>query len=68
MRLKRKIMKPALIHLITAARPNFMKVAPVYRALRHQDWCQTMLVHTGQHYDVEMSEAFIRDLQLPSPQ
>ena len=55
------------IDLIAAARPNFMKVAPLFHALRGQPWCKLRLVHTGQHYDKNMSEAFFRDLKLPSP-
>jgi UDP-N-acetylglucosamine 2-epimerase (non-hydrolysing) len=53
------------IHLIAAARPNFMKVAPLYHALNETDWCKPLLVHTGQHYDDNMSAAFLRDLNLP---
>jgi len=60
-------MKPAVFHLIAAARPNFMKVAPLYHALAKQDWCKPVLVHTGQHYDFNMSDAFFRDLGLPEP-
>ena len=55
------------IHLIAAARPNFMKVAPLYHALAAQSWCSTHIVHTGQHYDANMSDAFFRDLRLPTP-
>ncbi|MGH8125967.1 MAG: non-hydrolyzing UDP-N-acetylglucosamine 2-epimerase [Rhodanobacteraceae bacterium] len=55
------------IDLIAAARPNFMKVAPLFHALGKQPWCHVRLVHTGQHYDANMSEAFFRDLGLPSP-
>ena len=55
------------IHLIAAARPNFMKVAPLYRALARESWCSPCIVHTGQHYDANMSDAFFRDLQLPEP-
>jgi UDP-N-acetylglucosamine 2-epimerase (non-hydrolysing) len=55
------------IHLIAAARPNFMKVAPLYHALKPQPWCEVSIVHTGQHYDANMSDAFFRDLQLPQP-
>src|SRR5215510_7509371 len=55
------------VHLIAAARPNFMKVAPLYHALAAQDWCETRIVHTGQHYDANMSDAFFRDLRLPTP-
>lgn len=55
------------IHLIAAARPNFMKVAPLYHALSRAEWCRPALVHTGQHYDPAMSDAFFRDLALPAP-
>jgi UDP-N-acetylglucosamine 2-epimerase (non-hydrolysing) len=60
-------MKPIVLHLIAAARPNFMKVAPLYHALAKQGWCKPVLVHTGQHYDFNMSDAFFRDLALPEP-
>ena len=55
------------IHLIAAARPNFMKVAPLYHALAAESWCTPAIVHTGQHYDANMSDAFFRDLRLPEP-
>ena len=55
------------IHLIAAARPNFMKVAPLYHALSREPWCHPHIVHTGQHYDANMSDAFFRDLRLPVP-
>jgi UDP-N-acetylglucosamine 2-epimerase (non-hydrolysing) len=55
------------IHLIAAARPNFMKIAPLYHALAGEKWCRTSIVHTGQHYDPNMSDAFFRDLRLPDP-
>ena len=55
------------IHLIAAARPNFMKVAPLYHALKRTTWANPILVHTGQHYDVNMSDVFFRDLKLPAP-
>lgn len=42
-------MKRLRIDLIAAARPNFMKVAPLFHALRKEPWCQLRLVHTGQH-------------------
>jgi UDP-N-acetylglucosamine 2-epimerase (non-hydrolysing) len=58
---------PAEIHLVAAARPNFMKVAPVFRRLRAVDWARPILVHTGQHYDRQMSEVFWRELALPAP-
>jgi UDP-N-acetylglucosamine 2-epimerase (non-hydrolysing) len=55
------------IHLIAAARPNFMKVAPLYHALKQERWCEPLIVHTGQHYDENMSASFLRDLNLPEP-
>ena len=55
------------IHLIAAARPNFMKIAPLYHALRGESWCHAQIVHTGQHYDYNMSASFFRDLKLPEP-
>jgi UDP-N-acetylglucosamine 2-epimerase (non-hydrolysing) len=55
------------VDIIVAARPNFMKVAPLWHALARAKICQTKLIHTGQHYDFSMSDAFIRDLDLPSP-
>lgn len=55
------------IHLIAAARPNFMKIAPLYHALRKEAWCRPVLIHTGQHYDANMSDDFLRDLGLPEP-
>jgi UDP-N-acetylglucosamine 2-epimerase (non-hydrolysing) len=59
---------PAItVHLIAAARPNFMKIAPLYHALAREAWCTPQIVHTGQHYDANMSDAFFRDLGLPKP-
>jgi len=53
------------VHLIAAARPNFMKVAPLYHELTKSTWAKPVLVHTGQHYDINMSDAILRDLKLP---
>ncbi len=56
------------IHLIAAARPNFMKIAPLYHALAAaDDWAAPVIVHTGQHYDANMSDAFFADLRMPPP-
>jgi UDP-N-acetylglucosamine 2-epimerase (non-hydrolysing) len=55
------------IHLIAAARPNFMKIAPLYHALKKTDWARPILVHTGQHYDHNMSDAILADLGVPEP-
>src|SRR5215469_11144033 len=63
----RKRVSPKIVHLIAAARPNFMKVAPLYHELAGQSWCTARIVHTGQHYDANMSDAFFRDLRLPEP-
>ena len=59
---------------VVGARPNFMKVAPIHRAfLLHNEsmssdkQIQHLIVHTGQHYDYNMSDAFFRDLELPKP-
>lgn len=51
---------------VAAARPNFMKVKPVLDALERQG-AETVLVHTGQHYDESMNEVFFRDLGLRRP-
>lgn len=55
------------IHLVCAARPNFMKVAPLYHALRKEAWAKPVIVHTEQHYDRNMSGAIFTDLGLPEP-
>jgi UDP-N-acetylglucosamine 2-epimerase (non-hydrolysing) len=55
------------IHLIAAARPNFMKIAPLYHALKSEKWAQPVIVHTGQHYDLNMSDVFFEDLGIPEP-
>lgn len=52
---------------VVGARPNFMKVAPLCRALKKYKNVKHVLVHTGQHYDVRMSEQFFRELDIPSP-
>lgn len=44
-----------------------MKIAPLYHALKREAWAKPVIVHTGQHYDMEMSDAFFRDLDLPKP-
>ena len=54
-----------VLHVV-GARPNFMKAAPVHRALAVRDADQ-LLVHTGQHYDLNMSRVFFDELELPEP-
>jgi UDP-N-acetylglucosamine 2-epimerase (non-hydrolysing) len=59
---------PRQICFVVGARPNFMKAAPVLRALAEiEPDFETLLVHTGQHYDDAMSDVFIRELALPEP-
>jgi len=62
-----QMVKPLRVHLIAGARPNFMKVAPLFHALSRQAWCDPVLIHTGQHFDANMSETFWQDLALPRP-
>ena len=53
---------------VVGARPNFMKVAPIVAAMKKRpDRFQPLVVHTGQHYDASMSDAFFVDLELPEP-
>ncbi|HWN11083.1 MAG TPA: UDP-N-acetylglucosamine 2-epimerase (non-hydrolyzing) [Pyrinomonadaceae bacterium] len=53
---------------VVGARPNFMKVAPIVQAMkRRKQEFAPLVLHTGQHYDAAMSEAFFRDLELPAP-
>ncbi len=56
-----------IVHLIAAARPNFMKIAPLYHELKKRPGLDPMVVHTGQHYDLNMSDVFFKDFQLPDP-
>jgi len=56
------------IILVAGARPNFMKVAPIWNQLvKNPDLFDPILVHTGQHYDDQMSQIFFRELNLPKP-
>lgn len=55
------------IHLIAAARPNFMKIAPLWHEIYNDGELKPVLVHTGQHHDENMSGSFFRDLNLPTP-
>jgi len=52
---------------VVGARPNFMKIAPIYRAAVKHEGIEFFLVHTGQHYDGGMSDVFFDDLGLPQP-
>jgi len=58
---------PISICHVVGARPNFMKAAPVMRALASYSSVRQILVHTGQHYDVNMSDVFFQQLGMPAP-
>jgi len=59
---------PGGLACIVGARPNYMKMAPLLRAFAdHPGLPHSVLIHTGQHYDVAMNERLFRDLELPSP-
>ena len=56
------------LHLIVGARPNFMKMAPLYRELSlYSENYESLIIHTGQHYDEKMSKLFFNDLDMPKP-
>ncbi len=55
-----------ILHVV-GARPNFMKVAPVHAAFREHHIIRQTLVHTGQHYDANLSDIFFEQLQIPRP-
>lgn len=56
------------IYLVGGARPNFMKIAPLWHEFkRRESRFETQIVHTGQHYDYEMSEVFFKNLRLSEP-
>ncbi len=58
---------PLTILSVVGARPNFMKLAPLARQLARRGEVRHVIVHTGQHYDAEMSEIFLTGLDIPRP-
>ena len=52
---------------IVGTRPNFIKMAPVISVLKKQPGIKTIFIHTGQHFDKEMSDVFFNELDLPAP-
>jgi UDP-N-acetylglucosamine 2-epimerase (non-hydrolysing) len=56
-----------ILDLVAGARPNFMKLAPVVRALAAERSVEFRIVHTGQHYDPSMNEVFFEELGIPAP-
>jgi UDP-N-acetylglucosamine 2-epimerase (non-hydrolysing) len=55
------------VFLIAGARPNFMKIAPIARTFEKQNPIQYKIVHTGQHYDQNMSDVFFDELGIRNP-
>lgn len=55
------------IFLVAGARPNFMKIAPIVRAIQARDDLRFKIIHTGQHYDREMNDVFFEELGIPEP-
>jgi UDP-N-acetylglucosamine 2-epimerase (non-hydrolysing) len=58
--------RPLVVHVV-GARPNYMKVAPVYAALGRRDRLDQRLIHTGQHFDALLKDVFFAELPLPRP-
>src|SRR6266852_7685510 len=58
--------RPLVVHVV-GARPNYMKVAPVYSELERRGRVEQRLVHTGQHYDALLKDVFFAELPLPRP-
>ena len=59
--------KPIKIIAVCGARPNFIKIASLMKAFRRKDTFDVLLVHTGQHYDENMSRRFFDELEIPKP-
>lgn len=55
------------VYLVAGARPNFMKIAPIIRAIEADRRLRYKLIHTGQHYDRDMNDVFFEDLGIPQP-
>lgn len=58
---------PLKVLSVVGARPNFMKVGPLHRAFAASGLIESLILHTGQHYDERMSDVFFRQLELPKP-
>src|SRR5829696_2272059 len=57
---------PLVVHVV-GARPNYMKIAPVYAGLERRGHVEQRLVHTGQHFDALLKDVFFAELPLPRP-
>jgi UDP-N-acetylglucosamine 2-epimerase len=60
-------MRKIKILTIVGARPNFIKIAPLFEEFKRHKSIKRVLVHTGQHYDFEMSPVFFKELKIPKP-
>src|SRR5215213_2954507 len=58
--------RDTIVHVV-GTRPNFVKMAPVITALERRGAFRQVVVHTGQHYDVKMSDEVLADLDFPAP-
>ena len=56
-----------MVYLVAGARPNFMKIAPIVRALQVDGRLRYKLIHTGQHYDRDMNDVFFEEFGIPVP-
>jgi UDP-N-acetylglucosamine 2-epimerase (non-hydrolysing) len=64
--MRRGTRRPLVVHVV-GARPNYMKVAPVYAELERRKSVEQRLIHTGQHYDAAVKDVFFAELPLPQP-
>lgn len=60
-------MSKKTIAVVAGARPNFVKIAPLVKAMQATDALAPFVIHTGQHYDFEMSKVFFEELDIPEP-
>lgn len=60
-------MKKIKIVNVVGARPNFIKIAPLIHEMKNSNLIEPILLHTGQHYDYEMSDSFFKELSIPAP-
>lgn len=64
---RRNFVKPLQVACVVGARPNFVKIAPLLRAMEKRPRFEPQLIHTGQHFSPEMSDSFFDQLRIPKP-